>query len=126
MKYLLFFLLPCFLYGQSNPDGEVGYPSFHFTPLYYTGSYELNTVGNNWNYNTGSAKVGTGTTKPKFSFEALIKYPVSEQFTLSCFYKMNNYTQSEVYTTDLFVNSDTKAKESVIGLTISFYTKKSR
>lgn len=117
MKYIivLFILSSSFLFSQEqiNPDGYIGYLSFHLTPFFTSGEIEAKT--------DNDQLIGTEKISSKLGFNFEVKYPISDNFTLKGFYNyepyQSDFTASSNYLTERFNGS-----KNSYGITISLYT----
>jgi len=114
MKYFIFFILlsSSVLYSQEdfNPDGYIGYFSFHLTPYFNSGEFE---------YKTNDQLIGTEQISSELGFNFLVKLPISSNFTIAGFYNYEPY-KSE-FPIDTSILRIINGSRNNYGMTLSFY-----
>lgn len=116
MKYFIFLLVLCssILYSQNdfNPDGYIGYFSFHLTPYFNSGVIEYKT--------SQEQLIGTEQISSELGFNFLVKFPLSSNFTIAGFYNYEPYKGE--FAGSNILSQLTKGSKNIYGVTFSLYT----
>jgi hypothetical protein len=115
----IFVLLVCFTSNsisqniRSNPDGQIGILSLHFTPM--VSNYKAE------HFDTQSEKYAETEASGKFDFRLLAKFPTSEVLTISLFYESFNQDYNYKQTVTPVFTETGEGSTSRYGATISLY-----
>lgn len=124
MKHVLFILMfsvslfaqeaPKLSMHKMNPDGYIGYPSFHFTPYFNFGESE---------YSVMDHKMGKLEYPLVMDLNLEVKLPVSETITLALYYRSRQLDSKFKSDTNLLLEDGYKGSIKGWGFTFSYYFK---